>query len=542
MKLSFSTLACPSWDLGRIVDAAGRFGYDGIELRFVADDDALWARPELSGSGLAETRERFRDAGLEIPCVDSRSFLHHPPGAERTRSIEEAERCLELAARLGAAGIRVFGDRIQEGQDRASTGRRIAEGLDELGARAATHGVEVWIESHGDFARSEDMQRVLAQVSSPHVNVLWDPSNAFEAGEEPADGWTPQAARIRHVHLKDVRRPGTSGAPHGRAWVPALPGEGDFRPERVLRVLAAAGHAGWVSFEWEKKWYPGIEEPEVALPFFARWTARQLRGEAQRALPAARRLARGRARIEVHADRESLGRAAAARVSQALRDGVAATGRAAAIFASAPSQNEFLAALRADASIPWPAIAAFHLDEYVGLPQNHPASFRRFLRERLFDHVPVRVFHGLDGNAPEPEAECVRYAALLENEGPTLVVLGIGENGHLAFIDPPECDFFDARPVRVVSLDEACRAQQVHDGAFADPGAVPRRALSLTIPTLLRVPRAVAIVPGSAKRAAIHAAFDGPVTRACPASVLRRHPDASVFLDGDSAASLEGQG
>jgi glucosamine-6-phosphate deaminase len=219
---------------------------------------------------------------------------------------------------------------------------------------------------------------------------------------------------------------------------------------------------------------------------------------------------------------------------------VARDGRAAAIFASAPSQNEFLAALREDTRVPWDKITAFHLDEYIGVSPRHPASFRRFLTDRLFDHVPVRAFHGLDGEAADPGAECERYAALLRDEKPALAILGIGENGHLAFIDPPVCDFAEPRDVRVTDLDEPCRMQQVHEGAFATLADVPRTALSLTIPYLMRVPRAVAIVPGPAKRAAIKAALEGPVTCACPASILRRHPDATLYLDEASAAGLGG--
>jgi glucosamine-6-phosphate deaminase len=233
-----------------------------------------------------------------------------------------------------------------------------------------------------------------------------------------------------------------------------------------------------------------------------------------------------------------MGRAAAAVVSAHLRYQVERAGRAAAIFASAPSQNEFLAALRRDAAIPWPRITAFHLDEYIGLGPAHPASFRRFLLDRLFGHVPVRAFHGLDGEARDPAAECARYAALLRAERPTLAVLGIGENGHLAFIDPPMCDFFEPAEVRVVELDEPCRRQQVHDGSFASLDEVPRTALSLSVPCLMRVPQAVAIVPGPAKRAAIAAALGGPVTCGCPASILRRHPGARLFLDVTSAAGL----
>ena len=241
----------------------------------------------------------------------------------------------------------------------------------------------------------------------------------------------------------------------------------------------------------------------------------------------------------MHPDRASMGRAAAAVVSAHLRREVARDGRTAAIFASAPSQNEFLAALRADTTIPWDRVTAFHLDEYIGVDASHPASFRRFLVDRLFAHVPVGTFHGLAGEARDADAECRRYAGLLREARPALAILGIGENGHLAFIDPPMCDFFEPADVRVVELDEPCRHQQVHDGSFATLEAVPRRALSLTIPFLLRVPRAVAIVPGPAKRTAIAAALDGPVTCACPASVLRRHSDARLFLDIASAAGLD---
>jgi glucosamine-6-phosphate deaminase len=198
-----------------------------------------------------------------------------------------------------------------------------------------------------------------------------------------------------------------------------------------------------------------------------------------------------------------------------------------------------LAALRADPTVPWPKVIAFHLDEYVGVGPGHPASFRRFLTERLFDHVRARAFHGIDGEASDQAGECARYAALLQRERPGLAILGVGENGHLAFIDPPVCDFADKLDVRVVELDEPCRRQQVHDGGFARLEDVPRTAFSLTIPFIMGVSRAAAIVPGPAKRAAVGAALDGPVTPTCPASILRRHPNATLFLDEESAARVE---
>jgi glucosamine-6-phosphate deaminase len=517
-----------------VIDAAGRLGYDGVELRFLQGDDALWARPELTGAGLADTRARLRDAGLEIACVDTRSFFHHPDAAARETAIEEARQSIELAAALNAPGIRVFGDRVQPGQSREDTRRWIADALDSLAQFARPHGVEVWIESHGDFARARDMLSVLESVRSEGVGVVWDPANAYEVGEQPVQGLAMLGDRVRHVHLKDVARDTTA---EGGGWTPRLPGQGGFAPERVLGLLRRRGYDRWASFEWEKRWHPALEEPEVALPHFVRWAAL-----AMRALDTPRggapTLTRGRLEVEVHPTRAEMGGAAAAVVSAHLRREVGREGRTAAIFASAPSQNEFLAALREDASIPWDRVTAFHLDEYIGIDATHPASFRRFLIDRLFAHVPVREFHQLAGEAADPAAECARYAALLEAERPSLAILGIGENGHLAFIDPPVCDFFETADVRVVELDEPCRRQQVHDGAFATIDDVPRTALSLSIPRLMRVPRAVAIVPGPAKRAAIAAALDGPVTCACPASILRRHPDARLFLDDASAAGL----
>jgi glucosamine-6-phosphate deaminase len=531
MKISYSTLACPSWNASSVIDAAARLGYDGVELRFLEDSDRLWERPDLTGDGLRETLARLRDAGLAVPCVDTSAFFHHPDAGAREAAAGHAERMIELAARLGARGIRVFGDRVQPGADADSTRQWISEGLARLREKALSAGVEVWIETHGDFARARDTLALLADVPADGIGVLWDPANAFELGEDPVDGARTLGARIRHVHLKDlVRRPTGPGQP-------VLVGQGEFPAARALSILPAVGYDGWVSLEWEKKWHPEIETAEVALPHFLGWLVRQIRPGAA-ASPGARCFDRAWLRVEAHPDRARMGEAAARAASTYVRRLVERDGRAAVIFASAPSQNEFLAALRADPDVPWARITAFHLDEYVGMNAGHPASFRRFLKDRLLDHVPVRAFHGLDGQAADLAAECERYAGLLREERPGLAILGIGENGHLAFVDPPVCDFADPADVRVVELDEACRRQQVHDGAFASLDQVPRSALSLTVPFLLSVPRAVAIVPGPAKREAVRAALEGPVTTGCPASILRRHRNATLFLDGDSAAAL----
>jgi len=535
IRLAFSTLGCPAWPLARAIDAASRLGYDGVELRFVEGDDALWARPELAGSGLGETLARLRDAGLAVPCVDTRSFFHAPDPAARRVALDEAERSGELAARLGARGIRVFGDRVQPGATLEDTKRFVVDALAELRDRLRGSGVEVWLETHGDFAKGAAARALLDAAGGEGLGAVWDPANAFsEFGEQPAAGAAALGGFVRHVHVKDAVRPQGGAAP----WTPVLPGRGDVPADRVLDVVESMGGERWVSFEWEKRWHPGIEEPEIALPHFVAWAAEELRGRRASERTGARVLSAARARVEVFPSRPMMGLAAARSVGEAIRQLIARDGRTSVIFASAPSQNEFLAALGQETGIEWGRVTAFHLDEYVGIAADHPASFRRFLVDRLFSHVTPAAFHGLDGQAADPALECERYASLLRAHPPQLAILGIGENGHLAFIDPPVCDFAEALDVRVVELDEPCRRQQVNDGCFPALDAVPRTALSLSVPFLMRVPRAVAIVPGPRKRAAIAAALTGPVTAACPASILRRHRDATLYLDEDSAAGL----
>ncbi len=241
--------------------------------------------------------------------------------------------------------------------------------------------------------------------------------------------------------------------------------------------------------------------------------------------------------VRIYSHPDEAGADGATVAAAVIRQEIERKGKAAVVFASAVSQDPFLAALRCQ-KLDWSRITAFHMDEYAGMNDRHPASFRRFLRDRLFDHVPVAAFHGLDAEAADLDAECDRYAALLREAHPCLVIMGIGENGHLAFIDPPVCRFDEPRDVRVVELDDICRMQQVHDGAFASLDDVPKRALSLTVPFFLRLPRAVVFVNGERKSAAVAAALEGPITEACPASALRRHPHATLFLDSSAASRL----
>jgi len=242
--------------------------------------------------------------------------------------------------------------------------------------------------------------------------------------------------------------------------------------------------------------------------------------------------------VYVYESRKLMGKAAASVIAAEIRRAIQERGRAVVILASAPSQNEFLADLADAPDIDWSRVTAFHLDEYLGMDEKAPQSFRRFLIDRLVNKVPFGEFHGLRGDAPDAEQEVNRYAKLLRDNPPDFAVLGIGENGHLAFIDPPFCDFNDPQAVKIVELDEVCRNQQVNDGAFATLDEVPRHALSLTIPTLMARPKLFAIVPGPAKRHAIKSTVEGRINTGCPASILRTHGDAHLFIDRDSAEFL----
>lgn len=241
--------------------------------------------------------------------------------------------------------------------------------------------------------------------------------------------------------------------------------------------------------------------------------------------------------VRVHADRAAMGAAAAVEAGEIITRTIAEKGSARVVFACAPSQSEMLAVLRGRA-IEWPRVTAFHMDEYVGVAAEHPASFRRYLREHLLRHVHVREFHGIRGEAPDARAECARYAGLLQAAPIDLVCLGIGENGHLAFNDPPVADFSDPAAVKLVELDEPCRRQQVNDGCFSGLDAVPRHALTLTIPMLLAARALVVTVPGPRKAAAVRAALLAPVATSCPASILRTHRSAWLHLDREAAAGL----
>jgi glucosamine-6-phosphate deaminase len=242
-------------------------------------------------------------------------------------------------------------------------------------------------------------------------------------------------------------------------------------------------------------------------------------------------------RVIVSQDRAAMGAIAGSHAAAFIQWAIEAKGAARIILASAPSQNETLASLLS-ASIDWSRVTIFHMDEYLGLPADHPQTFRAYQKAHVLSKITPRAFHGIAGESADADAECARYSALLAEAPIDLCCLGIGENGHLAFNDPPVADFADRAFVKVVALDDLCRQQQVNDGCFQTLSEVPTHAITLTIPALMGAGALVCTVPGPRKAQAVAATVKGAISTACPASVLRRHPKASLYLDEFSASLI----
>jgi len=263
MKISFSTLACPEWTLTQVLELAAWSGYDGIELRFLEGEDSLWKLPVFRGARLQAAKCQISASGLAISCLDTSCRFDSPDQSEREKWIEEGERMVELAVDLGAPGIRVFGDRIHPEANREATTGWIIESLATLAHKIHDSGVEIWLETHGDFSCSSDVHGILSQC--PEIRVVWDPASAYiRSLERPLDNGLALERYVGHTHIKDMQE-------KNGQWVPVLTGEGEFPLNEVRSVMEKIGYAGFLSFEWEKKWHPSIENAEVAVPHFASW-------------------------------------------------------------------------------------------------------------------------------------------------------------------------------------------------------------------------------------------------------------------------------
>ncbi|MDG0791261.1 sugar phosphate isomerase/epimerase [Cohnella ginsengisoli] len=265
MKLSFTTLGCPDWTWERIVDEASRLGYDGVELRGIAGELRLGRCEALREERLEASLAYARERRIAICCLDTSCAFHDEERFDE--AIEEGMETIDLAVRMGVASIRVFGDSIADNSRAQETVARVARGLQTLGEYAEGKDIQVLLETHGDFSSSDRVSEVLRQTSSPAIGVIWDIHHTFKYGghESPAETWRRLGDDIRHAHIKDAL-----GAR------PVLLGEGELPLPEWIALLREVGYDGWLSFEWEKRWHPEIEEPEVALPAFIDYVRRYL--------------------------------------------------------------------------------------------------------------------------------------------------------------------------------------------------------------------------------------------------------------------------
>ena len=242
--------------------------------------------------------------------------------------------------------------------------------------------------------------------------------------------------------------------------------------------------------------------------------------------------------VEVFESRAEMAQAAAEAAAQIIHEAIAERGQAYLIAATGASQFEFLDELVRQQNIDWALTTFFHLDEYVDLPATHPASFRRYLQDRIVDRVRPGAFHFVNGDDPDPLTECVRVGKLISRQVIDAAFVGIGENGHLAFNDPP-ANFETREPYLVVELDEACRRQQVGEGWFETVDDVPRKAISMSVQQILKAKNVLCVVPDRRKAQAVRDCFELEVSPLRPASILQQHPRTTIYLDTESAALLK---
>jgi sugar phosphate isomerase/epimerase len=268
--IAFSTLGCPRWSWSRIITEADRLGYAAIELRGVAEEMDLPKVPELSGSRLAATKNDLSALGIVISDLGASAAMHQT-GVAREKALDEGRRFIDLAHAMGVKYVRMFGDKIPPDEPRDAVMRRVIEGFQQMAAHAKPAGVTVLMESHGDFTHSKDIAAVRVGAASDAFAVLWDAHHTYVAGhEQPADTFATLGPWIRHTHLKDSIPAGTD-----RRYV--LTGAGEVPVKTQVEVLASAGYKGYFGFEWEKRWHPEIEEPDVAFPHFVQTMTKYLK-------------------------------------------------------------------------------------------------------------------------------------------------------------------------------------------------------------------------------------------------------------------------
>jgi sugar phosphate isomerase/epimerase len=264
LPIAFSTLGCPAWSFKTILETADRLGYAGLELRGIAGEMDLTKVSELTGSGLAGTKKDLAALGIVITDLGASARMHEKDKATREKNLDEGRRFIDLAQALSVPYVRMFGDKMPPDEPKEEVLKRVVEGFQQMAAHAKPAGVTVLIESHGDFTGSADLEAIIRGVGSDAFQLLWDAHHTFVLGKEsPAETWKNLGRYVRHTHLKDSR-------PEGNERRYVLTGSGEVPVREQVQVLVKGGYHGYYCFEWEKKWHPEIEDPEVSFPHYAK--------------------------------------------------------------------------------------------------------------------------------------------------------------------------------------------------------------------------------------------------------------------------------
>jgi len=266
LPIGFSTLGCPAWEWKTILDQAAQNGFGAIELRGLMGEMDLPKAPQFTGAKLKESLKDLDALGLKVSGLGASTNMHEPEAARRARQMDEAKRFIELAHQLRAPYVRVFPNQLVKGEERKTTIDRIVAGLRELSDHAKGSDVTIIVESHGEFVTSPQLLEIIRGADRQNVAFLWDAHHTCVAGESPSETFKQLGRYIRHTHLKDSRAP--KDGEKDRRYV--LTGSGEVPVKETVKVLAAGGYRGYYCFEWEKRWHPEIEEPEIAIPHYAK--------------------------------------------------------------------------------------------------------------------------------------------------------------------------------------------------------------------------------------------------------------------------------
>jgi glucosamine-6-phosphate deaminase len=503
---------------------------DGINVSNLTDEQVERVRREAEARGLHISA--LASPLFKCALDPSRPVASGDMFGQAEESVEahfaKLDRTIAIAKLLGTSFIRIFS--FWRELDPKPYEDEVAAYLKKAADTAAGHKITLLLENerscNGGYAF--EVASLVREVSSPGLKALWDPGN-----EAQGEHWSyPHVYNevkdlLAHVHLKDsLIDPGGKPrcVPIGSGRVPYVKQILDLEANGYKGLYVIETHyipPGGSKMDGTKQSLEGLRKL-LNHPFLKEEQAERLK-------------------VKVYENRRAMGAAAAVEAAAKIKELQSQKDNLRIIFAAAPSQNEFLEELTRQEGIDWTRITAFHMDEYIGLPEEAPQKFSRFLSERLFDIVKPGELH-LIQSSNTIEQECQRYAGLIAAAPIDMICLGIGENGHIAFNDPPVADFADSCIIKPVELDEACRRQQVNDGCFPSFEAVPTHALTLTIPTMMSGAHLFCIVPGPTKRAAVEKTLRGPVSTACPASILRSHPDCTMYVDRDSYGLLEPAG